>query len=51
MLWKTFLPHLLFGKSKTLSPILGTLSTMPVNKASLGLLNTVTSANEKYLIL
>ena len=35
---------------KTLSPVVGALSTMPINKPRLGLLNTVTSAQEKYLI-
>ena len=38
---ETFLPSLFFGKMKTLSPILGTLSTMPFKKAGLGLLNPV----------
>ena len=40
---------LLFGKTKTLSPIVGTLSTMPIKVARLGLLNLVTSLKEKYL--
>ena len=48
---ETFLTHLLFEKSKYLSPIVGTLSKMPVKKSGLGLLNPLTSANEKYLSL
>ena len=36
-------------KEKNLSPIVGALSTMPVKKSELGLLNTVTSSQEKYL--
>ena len=43
------MPRLFFGKSKSLSPILGTLNTILVNKYGLGLLNPVTSTNEKYL--
>ena len=35
------LPRLFLGKSKSLSPIVGTLSIMPVNKAVLGLLSYV----------
>ena len=49
MIQKTFLPRLFFGKSKTLSPIIGTLSKMSLNKYGLGLLNPVTSAKKKYL--
>ena len=41
------LPHLLFGKSKTLSSIIGYLSTMLVNKCGMGLLNPVTYVNKK----
>ena len=33
MLWETFLPHLFFGKTKYLSPIVGALSTMPFKKS------------------
>ena len=51
IIWGAFLPYLFFGKSKTLSPILGTLSTMPVSKAGLGLLSSMVSTNEKYLSL
>ena len=39
---ETFLTCLLFGNMKTLSPIVGDLSMMPVNKSGLGLLNPVT---------
>ena len=47
---ETFLPCLFFRKTKTLSPIMGDLSTTPVKKSGLGLLSQVTSAKEKYLI-
>ena len=47
---ETFLPCLFFGKTKTISPVVGALSTMPVKKAVLGLLNSVTSSQEEYLI-
>ena len=46
---KTFLPLLFFGKSKTLSPIVGALSTISVQKSGPGLLNPVTSSQEKCL--
>ena len=46
ILWVTFLPRSFFRKSKTLSPIVGTLSKMSVNKSGLGLLNPATSENE-----
>ena len=49
MIRETFLPRLFSGKTKTLSPIVGALSTIPVNKFGLGLLNPVTSSQEKYL--
>ena len=49
MIRENFLPRLLFGKTKTLSPFVGALNTMPVKKAGLGLLNPVTSAQDKYL--
>ena len=42
-------PQLFFVKSKSLTPIIGILSTMLVNKAGLGLQNTVTSENKKLL--
>ena len=51
MILETFLPHLFFEKSKPLTPTLGTLITMPVNKYVLGLMNPVSSANKNYLIL
>ena len=49
MIQDNFLPHLFFGNTKTLSPIVGALSTMLVMKYGMGLLNPVTSAQEKYL--
>ena len=49
MIRETILPCLFFGKTKTLSPVVGSLSTMPVKKARLGLLNPLTSYQEKYL--
>ena len=49
MIHKTFLPRLFFGRTKTLSPVVGAISTMPVSKAGLGLLNPFTSAHENYL--
>ena len=51
MIRETFLPHIFFGNTKTLSPIVGALSTMLINKSGSGLLNPVTSANDKYLSL
>ena len=51
ILQETFLPLPLFGKSKSLPPIVGTLSMMPVKKSVLGLQDQVTSANYKYLSL
>ena len=42
------LPRLLFGKPKSLRPIIGALSTLPVKKSGLGLHNIVTSEKEKY---
>ena len=38
------LPHLIFGKSKTLPLVVVTLSTLPVNKAGLGPQNPVKSS-------
>ena len=49
MIQENFLPRLFFGKAKTLSPIVEDLSTMTVKKAGLGIINTVMSAQEKYL--
>ena len=48
MIQETFLPHLIFGKTKTLSPIVGALSKMIVKKSGLGLLYLVSSAQEEY---
>ena len=42
-------PCLFFGKTITLSPVVGVLSKMPVRRAGLGLMNPVTSDQEKYL--
>ena len=49
MIRKNVLPHIFFGKMKTLSPIVGDLCTIPAKKARLGLLNPVTPENKKYL--
>ena len=51
MVQENFFPCLFFGNSKYISPIVGTLSTMPVNKSGMGILNPVTSANNKELSL
>ena len=51
MLQENFLTCLLFGNLNYLSTSLGTISTMPVNKTSLGLLNPMASTNFKYLHL
>ena len=48
MLQETFLPRLFFRKTKSLSPIVGALSAMPVKKSGLGLMNSVASAKKKY---
>ena len=42
---KILLPRLFFGNTKTLSPIVGALGTMPIKLSGLGLLNPVISAN------
>ena len=42
-------PHLFFGNTKTLSPIVGYLSMMPIKMDRLGLLNPERPAKEKYL--
>ena len=47
MIKEIFLTHIFFGKMITLSPIVGTLSSMPIKVARLGLLNPVTSSKEK----
>ena len=49
MLRENFLPRLFFGKTKYLSPIVGDLSTMPVKKYRLGLMNPVKSVEKNYL--
>ena len=49
MIQENFLPCLFFGKTKTLSPIVGNLSTIPVNKSVMGLLGPLTSAQEEHL--
>ena len=46
---ENFLPHLFFGKLNYISPIIGNVSTIPVNKSGLSLQNLVTPANEKFL--
>ena len=51
ILWETFLPRLFFGKSKSISPLMGTLSTIPAKKISLGLQEPSTPPNKKYLSL
>ena len=48
LLRETFLTHILFGKSKTLSPVEGDLSTFPAKKSRKGLHNPVKSAEKKY---
>ena len=50
MIQENFLYRPFFRKTKTLSPIVGDIVTMPFKKYGLGLLNPVTSAQEKYLI-
>ena len=49
MIWETFFPLLFFVKIKSLSPIVGALSTLLVNKVGLGPLNPVILEKEKYL--
>ena len=49
MIRVTFLPHILFQKTKTLPPIVGALRMIPVKKSGLGVLNPVTSAQKKCL--
>ena len=49
MIWETFFPLLFFVKIKSLSPIVGALSTLLVNKVGLGPLNPVIPEKEKYL--
>ena len=49
MIWENFLPRLFLGKTKTLSTIVGTISTMPIKVDGLSLLNPVTPVKENYL--
>ena len=49
MIQETFLPRPFFRRTKTLSPTVVTISTMPIKVDGLGLLNPVKSAKEKYL--
>ena len=51
MLRETFLPRLFLVKSKSFSPIVVNISTIPVKKSGLDLLNPMTSVNKKYLSL
>ena len=44
------MPHIFFIKKKSLSPIVGDLSTMMIEKYRLGIINSVTSEKEKYPI-
>ena len=48
MLLEIFLPCLFFGLTKTLSPIVGYIHTIPVKTIGMGLLNPVASSKEKY---
>ena len=50
LLREIFLPHLFFEESKSLTSLIGYLSTTQVKTSGLGLLNSVTSA-EKILLL
>ena len=45
---KIFSSRLFFGRLKTIPPVVGALSTFPVNKSRLGLHEPVTSSNYKY---
>ena len=47
MIRENVLPRLFFGKTKSLSPIVGYLSTTLVKKPGLVILNPVTSGKEK----
>ena len=49
MIRETFLRRIFFGNKKTLSPIVGALSIIPINMAVMGLLSPVTSAKDNYL--
>ena len=41
-------PGLFLGKYKSLTPLVGTLNTIPVKKSGLGLQNPVTSTDKKF---
>ena len=47
---ENFLPCLFFRNTKSLSPIVGDLSTMTIEKYRLRIMNPVTPEKEKYLI-
>ena len=49
MIRETFFSRLLFRNTESLSPIIGSISMMTVNKSVLGVLNPVTLAKENYL--
>ena len=49
MIQENVLPRLFLEKTKTLSPIIGTLSTMQIKVSEIGLLNPVTSEKDKHL--
>ena len=36
ILWEIFLPRLFFGEPKSLTPLIGTIITLPVKKSGLG---------------
>ena len=40
--------RLFFGRSKTLPPVLGYQSKLPVKKSGVGLQNSMTSSEDKY---
>ena len=50
-LQETFLPRNFYVKSKSLTPIIVTFSTIPVKKFILGIKDLVTLANKKYVSL
>ena len=48
ILWDFFLPRLFSGESKSLTPLIWDISTIPVKKSSLGLQNPVMSKDENF---
>ena len=48
MICKNFLPRIFFGNTKTLPPVVGDLRTMLVKKYGMGILNSLTLAQDKY---